>query len=77
MNLIPPFDRPANAPERSRVFLDGHRGQVRTVQIPVTTQSRIPIVLQRYRYEDPFDRPERYLTFKGWDAETGLMVFDR
>ena len=69
----------AEAPTRSRTFIDAHRGITRTNPIALTTESRIPIVPTTYRYEDtnPFRRPDHVLTFAGWDAETGLMVFDR
>ena len=69
----------AEAPTRSQTYFDAHRQETRTVPIALTTASRIPIVPTTYRYEDtnPFRRIDHVLTFKGWDAETGLMVFDR
>lgn len=67
----------ATAPTRAREVLAP--GGARTFQIPVSTESRIPIVLNPYTYgtDNPFRRDDHVLTFKGWDAETGLMVFDR
>lgn len=69
----------AEAPTRATTFIDARRGTARTVQISVTTRSKIPIDPTSYRYEDsnPFRRDDHVLTFQGWDAETGLMVFDR
>lgn len=69
----------ANAPLRSQTFIDGRRGIARTVPIALTTESRVPIVTSPYHYADdnPFRRDDQVLTFQGWDAETGLMVFDR
>ena len=69
----------ADAPLRSNRYFDARRQEVRTVPIAVTTESKIPIVPNSYRYADdnPFRRDDHVLTFKGWDAETGLMVFDR
>lgn len=69
----------AEAPTRSNTFLDARRGIARTVPIAVTTSSQIPIVTNPYRYADdnPYRRSDHVLTFQGWDAETGLMVFDR
>ena len=67
----------AEAPTRAREVLT--LGEVRTFQIPVSTESRIPIVPNPYVYgiDNPFRRDDHVLTFAGWDAETGLMVFDR
>lgn len=67
----------AKAPTRAREALA--LGEVRTFQIPVSTESRIPIVQNPYVYgiDNPFRRDDHVLTFAGWDAETGLMVFDR
>lgn len=69
----------AEAPTRANTFLDARRGIARTVPIAVTTASQIPIVTNPYRYADdnPYRRSDHVLTFQGWDAETGLMVFDR
>ena len=69
----------ADAPLRSNRYFDARRQEVRTVPIAVTTESKIPIVPNSYRYADdnPFRRDDHVLTFKGWDAATGLMVFDR
>ena len=69
----------AEAPTRARTYLDALRGSVRTVPIAVTHESRIPIVANPYPYgtDNPFRRDDHVLTFAGWDAETGLMVFDR
>lgn len=69
----------AEAPTRSQTYFDAHRQETRTVPIALTAASRIPIVPTTYRYEDtnPFRRIDHVLTFKGWDAATGLMVFDR
>ena len=69
----------AEAPTRANTFLDARRQEVRTVPIAVTTESKIPIVPNSYRYADdnPFRRDDHVLTFQGWDAATGLMVFDR
>ena len=68
----------ASAPRRAQTFLDARRGTARTVAVSVTTESRVPIVHPSYRYdENPFRRDDHVLTFAGWDAETGLMVFDR
>ena len=65
----------ATAPTRATEVLtpDG----IRTLAIAVTTESQIPIVPSLYRFDNPYRRPDHHLTFKGWDAETGLMVFDR
>ena len=54
-------------------------GGTRAFVIPVTTESRIPIVNKPHRIVDgdAYLRADHALTFKGWDAETGLMVFDR
>ena len=67
----------AEAPTRAREVLTP--GGARTFQIPVSTESRIPIVPNPYIYgtDTPFRRDDHVLTFAGWDAETGLMVFDR
>ena len=67
----------ATAPTRATEVLTP--GGVRTFTIAVTTESRIPIVLNPYAYgiDTPFRRDDHVLTFAGWDAETGLMVFDR
>lgn len=69
----------AEAPTRARTYLDALRGSVRTVPIAVTHESRIPIVANPYPYgtDNPYRRDDHVLTFAGWDAETGLMVFDR
>ena len=69
----------ADAPLWSNRYFDARRQEVRTVPIAVTTESKIPIVTNPYRYADdnPFRRDDHVLTFKGWDAATGLMVFDR
>lgn len=73
------FRLEATAPTRSRTVLLPSLGQERTFQIPVSTKSPIPIVPSPYRYADtnPYRRADHVLTFKGWDGETGLMVFDR
>ena len=67
----------AEAPTRAREALA--LGEVRAFQIPVSTESRVPIVPNPYAYgiDTPFRRDDHVLTFAGWDAETGLMVFDR
>lgn len=67
----------ALAPTSSRTVWLVPRNEARVLQVPATTQSRVPLVQKPYRYEDPFDRPDRYLTFKGWHPESGLMAFDR
>ena len=69
----------AEAPTRARSYFDALRGAVRTVPIAVTTSSSIPIVSNPYVYgiDNPYRRADHVLTFAGWDAETGLMVFDR
>lgn len=73
------FRLSAEAPTRARTYLDALRGSVRTVPIAVTHESRIPIVANPYPYgtDNPYRRDDHVLTFAGWDAETGLMVFDR
>lgn len=75
------FRQEVYAPERARQILLEDTGQQVVLQVAVSTRSRVPIVSNPYRAmnadTDPFDRPERYRTFKGWDAETGLMVFGR
>lgn len=67
----------ATAPTRSRVALV--RGQRREFEVPVSTRSQIPIVANPYVYgiDNPYRRRDHLLVFQGWDAETGLMVFDR
>ena len=65
----------ATAPTRAQEVLTP--GGVRTFTIAVTTGSQIPIVPRPYHFDNPYRHPDHYLTFKGWDAETGLMVFDR
>lgn len=69
----------AEAPTRGRTYLDAFRGVVRAAPLALTTESQIPIVPSSYRYENPapFRRADHVLTFAGWDADTGLMVFDR
>ena len=69
----------AEAPTRARTYFDAPRGAVRTVPIALTTRSSIPIVANPYVYgiDNPYRRTDHVLTFAGWDAETGLMVFDR
>lgn len=67
----------AVGPTRSNVFYDVRRNQARTVAVPVTTESSIPIVPSPYHFDNPYVDPRHHLTFKGWDAETGLMAFDR
>lgn len=67
----------ALAPTSSRTVWLVPRGEAQELQVPATTQSRVPLVRSPYRFEDPFDRPDRYLTFKGWHPESGLMAFDR
>lgn len=64
-------------PSSGRVILDAGLGQPRTLQVVANTKTRIPIVQSPYDFEDTFDRPERYLTFQGWDPDSGLMVFGR
>lgn len=69
----------AEAPLRANTVWLAPLGEARTITVPVTDQSRIPIVQSPYRYADdnPFRKSNHVLTFAGWDAETGLMVFDR
>ena len=69
----------AEAPARGRTYFDALRGVVRTVPIALTTSSSVPIVANPYVYgiDAPYRRGDHVLTFAGWDAETGLMVFDR
>lgn len=69
----------AEAPSTARRYFDALRNSVRRVPVPVSLESRIPIVASSYRYDDanPFRRDDHVLTFQGWDGETGLMVFDR
>ena len=65
----------ATAPTRAQEVLTP--SGVRTFTIALTTGSQIPIVPRAYHFDNPYRHPDHYLTFKGWDAETGLMVFDR
>lgn len=69
----------ADAPLQASTVWLAPLGEARTVPVPVTDKSRIPIVQSPYAYgiDNPFRRDDHVLTFKGWDAETGLMVFDR
>lgn len=69
----------ADAPLQANTVWLAPLGEARTVQVAVTDKSRIPIVQNPYAYgvDNPFRRDDHVLTFKGWDAETGLMVFDR
>lgn len=70
-----------HAPTQDTTVQVAETGEVRTLSVPVSTESRIPIVANRYLGPgtdiDHFHRPDRYLTFKGWNADTGLMVFGR
>ena len=69
----------AEAPTRSQTYFDALRNVVQTVPTTLTSKSRIPIVPTTYRYKatEASPRDVHFLTFKGWDAKTGLMVFDR
>lgn len=67
----------AEAPTQARTVRLATTGEVRTFEVPVSTQSSIRIVTSPYNFDNPYIDPKHHLTFKGWDAETGLMVFDR
>lgn len=73
------FRMGATAPTRAHTAFLPSLGQERTFPVAVSTLSSIPIVPSPYRYADtnPYRRADHLLTFKGWDGETGLMVFDR
>lgn len=66
-------------PQKATRYFNALRYRVETSLMTLTEKSRISITTNPYRYsaEMIHFHPEHFLSFKGWDADTGLMVFGR
>lgn len=67
----------AVAPRRARQVYLPDLNEVRDLPMYASAASKIPITSWSYEFDRLYIQKSEHYVFRGWDLETGLMVFDR